>query len=109
MNSRAKGKRGELEAAKELRESFGIPGAQRGARNGVRAGQDVMGVPGLRIEVKRRGRLQAARFMDQAIAERGDGELPLVMLREDGGPWMFLMLAAHLPVVAERIRHARGE
>jgi hypothetical protein len=63
-------------------------------------------VPGLRIEVKRRGKLQAARFMDQAIDERGGDELPIVMLREDNGPWMFLMLAAQLPTIAERVRRA---
>lgn len=53
MNSRAKGKRIELEAAAYLRE-LGFESARRAARNGVAGGEDLIvdELPNVNIEVK---------------------------------------------------------
>ena len=56
MNSRRKGKEGELELAKKLRE-YGY-GCRRGQQySGANGDADVIGLPGIHIECKRVERL----------------------------------------------------
>lgn len=91
MNSRNKGKRGELELAAILRE-YGFD-ARRGQQYcGASGDADVLGLPGVHIECKRVERLNIDAAMEQAARDARPGEVPVVMHRRNGKPWMATML-----------------
>lgn len=89
-NSRAKGKRGELEIAKILRE-HGYE-ARRGQQYcGANGDADVVGVRGVHIEVKRGQQLNIEKAMQQAEADKRPGEMPVVFHRKNGEDWKATM------------------
>lgn len=102
VNSRDKGARLEREAAHALRSELGVP-AERSARNGVPGAADVIGLPGVRFEVKGRRSIGALRFMDQARAEAEDYEIPVVLMRENGGDWHLMMALSDVLGLLERL------
>lgn len=87
MNSRAKGKNGELELAKLLR-SYGYD-CRRGQQfSGANGDADVVGLPGIHIECKRVERLILENAMEQSQRDARDGEIPVVMHRKSRSPWL---------------------
>lgn len=85
-NSRQKGKRGELELAKVLRE-HGI-NARRGQQySGASGDADVVGMNGIHIECKRVESLNVEKAMQQSEHDARDGEVPVVMHRRNGEKW----------------------
>lgn len=91
VNSRAKGKAAELEVAHIL-QSYGYD-TRRGCQfKGGPDSPDVIGVPGLHIEVKRVERLDLDAAMDQSIRDAGEGELPIVVHRRSRKLWKVTML-----------------
>ena len=78
MNSRDKGKRGERELA-------GLIGGRRG--DNLLGSADVVGLEGFHVEVKRRERVDMVRWCEQAEADCGDGEVPLVAWRRNRDDW----------------------
>lgn len=87
MNSRTKGKRGELELAKALR-LYGYD-ARRGQQyNGGADSPDVIGLPGVHIEVKRVERLNLTEAYAQAFRDAAPGEISAVFHRKNREPWM---------------------
>ena len=91
MNSRDKGKRGELEAAKLLKE-HGYD-ARRGQQfSGANGDPDVVGLPGIHIEVKRVEKLNIDEALEQAIRDKRENEIPVVMHRKNRTPWKITML-----------------
>ena len=80
MNSRSKGKRGELELAKELRK-YGFDTRRGQQYCGANGDADVVGLPGMHIECKRVERLNVENAMRQAEADAKKGEIPVVMNR----------------------------
>ena len=87
VNSRAKGARGERELAEILR-SYGFS-ARRGQQyRGGADSPDVMGLPGIHIEVKRVERLNIYDAIQQAMRDSGDSELPAVFHRKNGQQWL---------------------
>ena len=89
MNSKAKGKRGELELAKELRR-YGFD-TRRGVQyKGSEDSPDVVGLPGIHIECKRVEKLNINVAMDQSIEDAGKN-FPSVFHRRNGRPWMVTM------------------
>ena len=87
MNSRNKGKRGELELARILRE-HGYT-ARRGQQyHGGADSPDVIGLPGIHIEVKRVERLNLTEAYAQAFRDAADGEIPAVFHKRNREPWM---------------------
>ncbi len=87
MNSRNKGKRGELELARILRE-HGYA-ARRGQQyHGGADSPDVIGLPGIHIEVKRVERLNLTEAYAQAFRDAADGEIPAVFHKRNHEPWM---------------------
>ena len=91
VNSRRKGKEGELEFARECREA-GYEAARRSQQYcGVAGDADVIGLPGLHVEVKRVNRLNIEQAMEQACSDAQAGELPVVAHRKDGGKWLVTM------------------
>lgn len=90
MNSRAKGKRGELELAKDLRR-YGFD-ARRGQQfAGANGDADVVGVPGFHIEVKRREKLNIEEALQQAERDAKDGATPIVAHRRNAETWKVTM------------------
>lgn len=77
-----------------------------------RTGSDVLGVPGLAIEVKARRELRPAEWVRQA--ETGEG-LPLVVFRPDGmgeatlAEWPILMRLKDLVSLLHEAGHVHGE
>lgn len=86
MNSRQKGKRGELELSKFLRE-HGYTEARRGVQyQGGHDSADVVGLPGHSVECKRVEALSLYDALAQAQRDAGPGEIPLVAHRRNGKP-----------------------
>ena len=87
VNSRAKGKRGELEISKILKE-HGYEDARRGQQySGFNGDADVVGLPGYHIEVKRVENLNLDKAMDQSMRDAKEGEVPIVAHRKNGKEW----------------------
>ena len=87
MNSRQKGKRGELELAKVLR-SNGYE-ARRGQQySGASGDADVIGVPGVHIECKRRENLNIHNAIRQAKGDAKGDDIPVVMHRKNNEAWL---------------------
>ena len=85
--SREKGKRGEREIAKILRD-HGYD-ARRGEQYCGAAGDaDVIGLPGIHIEVKRVEQLRLYDALAQAKADARMGELPIVVHRKNDCEWV---------------------
>jgi Holliday junction resolvase len=87
MNSRQKGKRGELEAAHVLQE-YGFD-ARRGQQYaGINGDADVVGVPGYHLEIKRNEHLNLEEAVKQSVRDAREGERPIVMHRKNRGEWL---------------------
>jgi Holliday junction resolvase len=90
MNSKQKGARGEREFAAVCRE-HGYE-ARRGQQyNGIE-GEDVIGLPGIHIEVKRVERLNIEEAMSQSIGD-AQGNVPIVAHRKNNCEWLITMRA----------------
>lgn len=90
MNSRNKGAAGERELAGKLRD-YGY-NARRGQQySGANGDADVVGLPGIHIEVKRAERLNIDEAMEQARRDAREGEIPAVFHRKNGQPWKVTM------------------
>ena len=90
INSREKGTRGERDVARYLRE-HGFE-ARRGQQFcGANGDPDVVGIPGVHIEVKRVERLNIDNAMEQSTNDARDGEMPIVIHRKNGKKWLVTM------------------
>lgn len=89
-NSRRKGKDGELELARILRD-YGFD-ARRGQQySGANGDADVVGLPGIHIEVKRVEALNLDEAMEQSVRDAKAGERPVVIHRKNGKKWKVTM------------------
>lgn len=88
MNSKSKGKRGELELAELLRHA-GHANARRSAQYCGNTGDapDITGVDGLHIECKRAEQVRDEVFLQQAERDARKGEIPVVMYRRKHEEW----------------------
>tara|TARA_R100000654_G_scaffold23479_1_gene45890 strand:- start:1570 stop:1959 length:390 start_codon:yes stop_codon:yes gene_type:complete len=85
MNSRQKGKHGELEAAKAIEEALDCGKMRRSQQYCGKAGDaDIVGIDGIHIEVKRYKRISSIDFLRQAEIDARLGEVPIVVMRENG-------------------------
>lgn len=87
INSRDKGKRGELELSKILRE-FGYEARRSVQYCGANGDADVVGIPGIHIECKRVERLNIDEAMAQSERDAETYEIPVVMHRKDRRKWL---------------------
>ena len=97
MNSRDKGKRGELELVRLIK-AHGYE-ARRTAQYCGKSGEaaDVVGLPGISIECKRVEKLNIYDAIAQARRDAeaaGRGDLPAVFHRKNGCGWLVTMEAA---------------
>ena len=91
INSNAKGKRGEREFA-NLCKKYGFGDARRSQQYaGINNDADVVGLPGLHVEVKRVQALNIDKAIDQTIRDKADDELGIVAHRKNNRPWLVTM------------------
>jgi len=104
MDGNEKGKRGEREWAKFLRDKLGLTNARRGQQySGSPDSPDVVeGIPGTHCEVKRVERLNIAQAMTQATDDAGDS-IPYVAHRKNGQRWLVTLWADDLQGIADLI------
>lgn len=97
--SKDKGKRGEREFAKFLRDHFGID-AKRGVQ--FQGGTDSPDVTlgslseHLHVEVKRTEKLALWQAIDQAVGDSKPSQVPMVAHRPSGKPWLVILKAQDL-------------
>ena len=88
LNSRNKGKKGELEIANLLKTKYGYDNARRGQQfHGGADSPDVVGVNGLHIEVKRVEKLNIDDALAQSERDAGENEIPVVFHRRNNQKW----------------------
>ena len=90
MNSRSKGKRGELELARRLRE-YGYDSRRGQQYSGANGDADVVGLPGIHIECKRVEKLNIYDAIAQSRHDSLHGELPAVFHRKNNCEWLVTM------------------
>ena len=97
INSRQKGKRGELSVAKILRE-FGFEARRSQQFSGKEGDADVVGVPGLHLEVKNVEHLNLDSAMDQSerdahaeFVKTGKSVVPVVVHKKSRTDWKITM------------------
>lgn len=97
MNSRAKGKRGELNLVHKLKEhGFDVRRSQQYA--GINGDADVVGIDGIHIECKngKNGHGKTYEWIEQAKRDKRENEIPVVMHRkaspkDKGNEWLVTM------------------
>lgn len=87
MNSREKGKRGELELAGKLKE-YGYETRRGQQYCGANGDADVIGLPGIHIECKRVEKLNLYDAMAQAVSDSKEKEMPAVFHRKNNCEWL---------------------
>ena len=96
MNSRSKGKRGELEWAAYLRDHLGLEARRGQQHSGSPDSPDVVGgIPLTHAEVKRVEALNINKAMEQAERDCG-ANIPYVAHRRNRKPWLVTLRAADL-------------
>lgn len=96
INSKAKGKVGELQAAEMLSGLFGVKVRRSQQFKGTPQSSDLEGLEGLSVEVKWRKALNIYKAVEQAESQRDEKDIPLVVHRCNRSPWMVTVPAAHL-------------
>lgn len=91
INSKQKGKNGELELARKFKE-YGYDARRSVQYNGkAEEGQpDLLGVPGVHVECKRTERLELYGAMAQAKRDT-KGDIPVVFHRKNDCEWLAIM------------------
>ena len=101
INSRQKGKAGELELAHILQD-YGYD-ARRGQQYcGANGDADVVGLPGIHIESKRVENLNIDKAMAQTQHDAKNGEIPVVMHRKNRQAWKVTMLLDDFMVLYQK-------
>lgn len=86
INSRDKGKRGELEVAHIMQE-YGFNAKRSQQYCGLQGDADVVGVPHLHLEIKRVQALNLDKAMEQSARDSRADEIPVVVHRKDRQDW----------------------
>jgi len=97
VDSRNKGKRGELEAVHYLKDK-GYDTARRSVQYSGKGNEDsadiVDAIPGIHLEVKRTEKCNPYKYLEQAIEDSGltgRGDIPIVMHRQNRKEWIAIM------------------
>jgi Holliday junction resolvase len=90
INSKQKGKAGENELARKLKE-YGYDARRSVQYNGKDGQADVLGLPNIHIEAKRVERLNLYDAMDQAKRDAKNGDKPAVFHRKNRSSWLVTM------------------
>lgn len=104
INSKRKGKTGELEWAKFCRE-HGFDGCRRGQQYSGLEGEDVVGLPCIHCEVKRVEALNIIAAMQQSERDATPGQVPIVAHRRNRTPWLVTLPADKFLLMLNAILH----
>tara|TARA_R100001510_G_C7654580_1_gene213282 strand:- start:3241 stop:3588 length:348 start_codon:yes stop_codon:yes gene_type:complete len=104
--SRDKGKRNERAAAALWQKITGHPARRSVQYCGSDGTADLIAQPGLHLEVKARKSIAALRFYDQASSDAKDGDLPIVVMKEDRGDFFVLVRLDDLAKLSETLTRA---
>lgn len=88
--SREKGKQGERDIA-NINRAHGFDSYRGVQYKGSGDSPDVIGLPGIHLEVKRVEKLQLWPSMEQATREAKPGEIPVVAHRPNRKPWIAIL------------------
>lgn len=98
INSKAKGKKGELELSKKLKEyGYNTRRSVQYCGKAVDGQADIVGLPGIHIECKRVEKLNIQEAINQAIYDSGKVDLPFgynlptVFHRKNNCDWLVTM------------------
>lgn len=107
--SLTKGKRGEREAAAEIRRLFGTE-ATRGRQfcGGPDSPDIITGLTDIHFEIKRAETLSLYAAIEQAVNDAGE-KIPIVMHRKNNKPWLAIVRLDDLPRLAALISSATPE
>jgi len=89
MNSREKGKRGEIEGAHFLTRLLKIPIRRGQQYRGGEDSPDLLGTGSIHFEVKRQERLNLDRALEQAARDASTSDVPCVLHRCNRKKWKF--------------------
>lgn len=105
VNSRTKGKVGEREAAKLIKDTFGVD-ARRGQQfSGSNESPDVVtDIEGVHFEVKRVERLDLYAAVSQAVQDAA-GETPVVLHRRDRKEWLLTVRWEDLKELVRKLQN----
>lgn len=101
INSKRKGKAGELELAHKLKE-YGYDTKRSVQYNGKDGDADVVGLPNIHCEVKRVEKLNVYDAMAQAKRDAKNGDLPAVFHRKNRCNWLVTMELPDFMKIYER-------
>lgn len=105
MNSRAKGARGEREAAAAWVDAVGGT-ARRGQQfaGGTDSPDVVTSFPSIHLEVKRVEKGNPYAWMEQAIRDAG-GRCPVVLHKRNNKPWLLIVRLSDVQRLAAQVGH----
>jgi hypothetical protein len=105
-SEREKGKLGEREAAKLFSDLFGVD-MRRSQQFCGRSDEadDIIGCPGVSVEVKRRNKVNLSAAVEQAVAEAAEGNAAIVLHRADRKPWLVSCRLEDLPDLVTKLFH----
>lgn len=102
--SRNKGKRGELEAARELKRLFSCAARRSQQYCGEAGDADlVTSIDGVHFEVKRVERFQLHAALNQAACDAREGDTPVVLYKSNRKPWVAVIKLDDLKELAEKL------
>lgn len=93
INSKQKGKAGELEFAKWIRDNFKIPCIRGVQYAGNPDSPDVVAIQGLHLEIKRVEAINIDKCMQQAIRDAGPN-VPVLAHRRNRQDWLITVRAS---------------
>jgi len=107
INSRAKGKRFEREAAKAITETFGVE-ARRGIqfKGGDQSPDIITGITGVHFEVKAVEKLNLMEAFEQAKRDAGTN-VPIVMHKKNRTGWFLTMRLEDVKSFIESVENAK--
>jgi hypothetical protein len=92
INSKQKGKRGELELASKLREhGYDVRRSVQYSGKAEEGQADLIGLPGIHVECKRTEILKAYDFVDQAKRDAKHNQVPAVFHRRNDCEWLVIL------------------
>ena len=101
VNSIRKGKAGEREAAKAIQEVLDLfPGSLRRSQQYSGKGDssaDVIGLPGVHLEIKRTEKFKLYSSLDQAHRDAKNDNVPVVIHRQNKRDWVVVLKLDDLP------------
>lgn len=108
INSKRKGKTGELELAHALK-ALGFTNSRRGQQyQGSPDSPDVIAIPGVHIECKRTETFSLYPALEQAINDAGEA-IPVVIHRRNRKPWVVVVRLDDLLELVDRVRQSLKE